>query len=89
MVEPKILKRLVKQLEDKGMEPGVAHAIATKQLQKAGDLKPGTTQPTRKGIVRGNMTPGERAKSRAAKVSGKSPSSYKYNAKTNRATLKR
>jgi hypothetical protein len=32
------------------------------------------------------MTPGQRAKNRASKTSGKPQSSYKYNSKTNRAT---
>ncbi len=86
MVEAKILKRLVKQLEDKGHDPGSAHAIAVSALQKSGNLKKGSEQPTHKGVVRGDMTPAERAKDRAAKTSGGSPSDYKYNAKTNRAT---
>jgi hypothetical protein len=59
---PKILDRLVGQLKAKGYSKSSSFAIATKSLQKAGNLKPGTTKPTRKGIVRGNMTPSARAK---------------------------
>lgn len=86
---PKILERLVGQLKAKGMPEGSAYAIATKTLQKAGNLKPGTQQATKKGQLRGGMTPGARAKDRAAKYSGKhKESEYKYNKQTNVATLK-
>ena len=85
---PKILDRLVGQLKAKGKSTKQAYAIATAALQKSGNLKKGSTKPTAKGIKRGNMTPAQRAKDRAAKRSGK-PSDYKYNKKTNRATKKR
>lgn len=85
---PKILERLVSQLQAKGIKKSSAYAIATKSLQKAGDLKPGSQKPTSKGSKRGNMTPADRAKDRAAKKSGRKKSEFKYNAKTNRATLK-
>lgn len=86
---PAILDRLVKQLKAKGMDESKAFAIATKQLQKAGDLKPGTAKATPKGARRGAMTPGQRAKSRAAKASGGKPSDFKYNAKKNTATKRK
>lgn len=82
---PKILDRLVKQLEKKGYPTGSAYAIATSTLQKAGDLKKGTQEATKKGIKRGNMTPAERAKDRAAKARGGKPSDYKYNKVNNTA----
>ena len=85
---PKILDRLVSQLKAKGMSEKLAYAIATKQLQRSGNLKKGTAKATAKGRVRGNMTPAQRAKQRAAKLSGRPVSDYKYNAKTNRAVLK-
>jgi len=85
MAQPKILKRLVSQLVGNGMSKGQALAVATKKLQDSGNLKKGTTEATKKGIARGNMTPGERAKDRAAKESGGKPSDYKYNAKNNTA----
>ena len=88
---PKILERLVSQLQAKGQSKKSAYAIATSQLQKAGDLKKGRTQATPKGEKRGNMTPGERAKDREVKYSGgkHKTSDYSYNKKTNRATLKK
>lgn len=85
---PKILERLVSQLRAKGKSKASAYAIATAALQKSGNLKKGTQQATAKGKRRGAMTPGERAKDRSSKVSGRKKSDYKYNSKTNRATLK-
>jgi hypothetical protein len=85
---PKILTRLERQLAAKGKDPAAAAAIATKALQKAGDLKPGTQEATAKGKARGEMTPGARAKDRASKISGHDTGEYNYDAKTNRATLK-
>lgn len=85
---PAIRDRLVRQLKAKGMPSGKANAVATKTLQKSGSLKKGSTEATAKGKKRGKMGAAGRAKDRASKVSGKPKSSYKYNAKTNRATLK-
>ena len=86
---PKILDRLVSQLKAKGMSEKAAYAIATKQLQKSGNLKKGTNTSTVKGTKRGNMTAGQRAIDRAARNSGRPKSDYVYNKKTNRAVLKR
>lgn len=86
--KPKILERLINQLKDKGFSIGAASAIATKTLQKAGNLKPGSNKLTKKGKKRQKMGAAGRAKDRAAKRSGKSSKSYKYNARTNRATLR-
>jgi len=85
---PKILDRLVKQLMDQGKTRSQAYAIAVSSLQKSGNLKKGSTEPTKKGIVRGNMTPEERAKDRAVRRSGGRPSDYVYDAKTNRTRKK-
>lgn len=86
---PKIFDRLVSQLKAKGHSESSAYAIATKALQRSGNLKPGTQKATTKGKRRGNMTAGERAKDRESKRTGHKPSEYKYNKKTNRATLKK
>lgn len=86
---PNILDRLIQQLQKKGFSKGSAFAIATKRLQKAKVLKKGTQSLTKKGQKRSKMTPAQRAKSRAAKGSKKSAKSFKFNPKTNRATLKR
>lgn len=86
---PKILDRLVSQLEAKGKSKEAAYAIATKVLQKSGNLKKGSREATAKGEARGNMTPSERAKDRAVKYSGGSTSDYKYHSKTNSTTKKK
>ncbi len=49
------------------MSESRAYAIATKSLQKSGDLKEGTQEATRKGDRRGEMTQATRAKTRAQK----------------------
>lgn len=85
---PKILDRLVTQLMEKGMSRSKAYAVAVSSLQKSGNLKKGSTEPTKKGIVRGNMTPEERAKDRAVKESGGRPSDYIYDPRTNRTRKK-
>jgi hypothetical protein len=82
---PKILDRLVKQLTANGMPKDKAYAVATAKLQQSGNLKKGTTEATAKGVKRGNMTPAQRAKDRAAKKSGGKPSDYKYNKHNNSA----
>lgn len=84
-----IRDRLVSQLRRKGMSVGQANAIATSTLQRSGDLKKGSIEPTRKGLMRTGMGAAGRAKDRAAAASpDHKPSDYSYNAKTNRATLK-
>lgn len=82
---PKILDRLVSQLKANGMSEKQAYAVAVSQLQKSGNLKKGSLEATKKGKVRGQMTPAQRAKDRAAKKSGGKPSDYKYNKKNNSA----
>lgn len=86
---PAILERLVSQLRAKGKSKSSAYAIATSSLQKSGNLKKGTQKATAKGAKRGSMTPSQRAKNRASKKSKHSAKAYRYNAKTNRATLKK
>lgn len=82
---PKILDRLVGQLTRNGMSKDQAYAVAVKKLQESGNLKKGSTEATAKGKKRGEMTPAERAKDRAAKYRGGKPSDYKYNEKNNTA----
>lgn len=86
---PAILTRLVSQLKAKGYNDRSAHAIAVAALQRSGNLKPGTEEATSKGVERGRMSPGERAKDRAAKRSGRPTRDFTYDPRTNRATLKR
>lgn len=82
---PKILDRLVSQLVKNGMSKDKAYAIAVKKLQDSGNLKKGSVEATAKGKRRGDMTPAERAKDRAAKRSGGKASDYRYNKKNNTA----
>lgn len=86
--KPKILERLINQLKDKGFDVGAATAIATKQQQKAGNIKKGSQELTKKGKKRQKMGAAGRAKDRAAKRSGRKSSEYKYNPRNNQATLK-
>lgn len=83
---PAIENRLARQLASRGVKGARGMAIAL--LKKNGILnaKGGLTA---KGRVRNAMSPAARAKDRAAKASGKSPSAYNYSSKTNRATLKK
>jgi hypothetical protein len=81
----KILERLISQLKAKGKSDEAARAIAISALQKSGNLKHGSEEPTAKGIRRGEMTPAQRAIDRAVQRSGGKPWDYVYDAKTNRA----
>jgi hypothetical protein len=60
---PKILDAAVKQI--KKNSPGVnPFAAATATLHKSGELKPGTNQPTAKGVARGQMSQAQRQKTK-------------------------
>lgn len=85
---PPIRTRLVGQLIAGGMPAPKANAVATKKLQAAGDLKPGSTSMTAKGEARTKLGAAGRAKDRAATASGHQAGDYKYDAQTNRARLK-
>ena len=65
---PAILDRLVRQLTAKGHSQSSAYAIATKSLQRSGNLMKGSNKATPKGKRRGAMTPKARAKSRKRKA---------------------
>lgn len=66
---PAILDDAVKSIMEKNpkLSKSSAYAIATKQLQKSGDLKKGTQEATEKGDRRGEMSAATRAKTRARK----------------------
>jgi hypothetical protein len=58
---PKILDRAVSRI--KQTSPGVnPYAVAVSAMQKAGNLKKGTLQPTKQGVKRGAMTRAQREK---------------------------
>jgi hypothetical protein len=71
---PAILEKAVKAI--KKSSPGVnPWAVATSTLQKAGELKKGTNQPTKLGVKRGKMTRKQRhAKPLAIGGAAKAPS---------------
>jgi hypothetical protein len=56
---PKILEDAVKAIKQSGSK-GNPWAMATSSLQKAGDLKVGSNEPTKQGIARGKMSRKER-----------------------------
>jgi hypothetical protein len=64
---PAILDAAVNRLKEKGYSEERAYAIATSSLQKSGDLKKGTQEPTKEGTQRGRMTQARRARSRSRK----------------------
>lgn len=66
---PQILEDAVKSIMKKNpeMDKSSAYAIATKTLQKSGDLKEGTVEATKKGDRRGEMSKRTRAATRAKK----------------------
>lgn len=71
---PAILDDAVKSImkSNPKLSESSAYAIATKQLQKSGDLKKGTQEPTRQGSDRGDMSKATRAKARARKYNEQS-----------------
>ena len=77
MGKHQLVNRLAAQVGNKG------EAIAI--LKKRGDMSAKGTLTT-KGKKRDNMTAEQRALDRAAKKSGVSSKTFKYNPKTNRAT---
>ncbi len=88
MAETKSLqKRLARQLASKGKKG--SRSMACSILKKRGDVDK-KCKLTKSGKKRQALGAGGRAKARAAKYSkGRKPSDYKYNSKTNRATLKK
>jgi len=62
---------------------------AIKILQERGHLKADGKTFTAEGAKRNNMTAEERAKDRSAKRLDKKPEAFKYDPKTNRATLRK
>lgn len=82
---PALENRLTRQLASRGVKGARGMAIAL--LKKRGQMN-SKGELTSEGKKRQKMGNAGRAKDRAAKKSGKSTKAYKYNKKTNRATLK-
>jgi len=89
MKEAKILTRLTQQIKDSSKGVSDPRAAAVAKLQEYGIFKKGSEELTDYGKTRNEMSPGERAKDRESKRSGHPTSAYTYDAKTNRATLKK
>lgn len=81
-----LLNRLTRQLAATGVKD--ASSMAFSLLRKRGHIT-ADGKLTAKGQARQDLGNDGRAKDRASKKSGKSASSYNYNPKTNRATLKK
>lgn len=86
MSKSKLETRLTRQIAARG--EGDAAQIAHGLLVKRGHIKPDGTL-TAEGKKRQDLGNAGRAKDRQAKYTGKKPSDFKYNAKTNAATLKK
>ena len=81
---PNLLTRLASQLSSKGVKN--SSSVAAALLTKRGQMKNGKL--TASGKKRQALGAGGRAIDRAAKASGHKANEFKYNKKTNRATLK-
>lgn len=75
MGKGQLLERLTAQVGDR--------KLAVAILQKRGHLKADGKTYTKEGMKRNAMTAEERAKDRAAKQTGRSAQSFKYNPITN------
>lgn len=86
MPKSKLETRLTRQIAARGEDnaSGIAHGL----LVKRGHITP-KGELTAEGKKRQSLGNAGRAKDREAKYSGKKPSDFKYNAKTNAATLKK
>ena len=80
MGKDQLVKRLTAQVGSKDLAIGI--------LKKRGDLKSDGKTLTSEGKKRNSMTAKERAIDRATKQSKHKDTEYKYNPKTNKATLK-
>jgi hypothetical protein len=61
---PGILDKAVARVKATGQPTKAAWPIAVAAMQKAGNLKPGSLNPTKQGVKRNQMTPSQRAATR-------------------------
>ena len=61
---PAILDKAVSKIRSRGVKAASAYPIAVASLQKAGDLKAGSTKATPKGVKRARMSSKQRAATR-------------------------
>lgn len=82
-----LVKRLTEQLRTQKSPPKDVEGAARAILQARGQMNADGSL-TEEGKKRDAMTAKERALDRATKRTGKKPSEFKYNPRTNRATLR-
>ena len=83
-----LVDRLTSQLQAQGHGAG-ARDMALGILRKQGSVAQDSDKLTPHGEKRSAMTPGERAIDRQSRYSGEPAHHFKYNAKTNRAVVKK
>jgi hypothetical protein len=81
MGKNELVDRLAAQVGSRDVAIGI--------LRARGQMHADSEELTATGQARDNMTAAERAKDRAKKRTGKPASAFKYNPKTNSATLKK
>jgi hypothetical protein len=88
-VKRSIMERLTSQIMAQGKSLEDAKAIAAFSMRNNGSLKKKGAGLTAKGKKQQSLGAAGRAKKRAAERSNRKPGNYKYNPRTNRATLKK
>jgi hypothetical protein len=83
-----VVHRLFDQLKTRGYDDAEASEIALAKATEHGNFDRGSMDLTAQGRERSRMGAAGRAIDRAATSSGHAESAYRYNPKTNRATLK-
>jgi hypothetical protein len=88
-VDLPLVDRLTQQLKDSGTRHDVARDTALSILRERGHVHPDREELTEEGKRRDAMGAAGRAVDRATKTSGRPAHDYEYDARTNRATLKK
>lgn len=89
MGKNQLVERLTEQMRTQKNPPKDPQAAAIAMLQARGQMDKDGKTLTAAGQARDAMTAEQRAKDRAAKRTGASPSAFSYNPKTNAATFRR
>lgn len=84
-----LIDRLAEQLKDSGTDPREARNMALSILRDRGHVRRDSEELTPEGRQRDQLGAAGRAIDRAAKASGKPQHHYTYDARTNRAVLKK
>lgn len=84
-----LIDRLTQQLQDSGTHSSKARDMAVSILRDRGHVEQGSEKLTAEGLHREMLGPEGRALDRASKATGRPPRDFKYDARTNRTTLKK